>query len=224
MYLSARIFRPLRSKRAMISPVRPRANASGLTRMRVRSMWGEPSVGLLWRRLVGRRRLGFELLARAPPAPAARWRGRHARDLSLAVRADPPCGIERLAAVHAWVLELAHAVRAAQEVLLHLVVAMRAEDVIERVQARLGGLHLKVALADVLEVLRWSHDHVHDRADEREERRRCRAADQHGIGDASPRVGVRVIDERQPYDDEDEDQQLDGRVQRVVGDAEDGDG
>src|SRR3954447_25341656 len=30
--------RPLRSKRAMISPVRLRANASGLTRMRVRSM------------------------------------------------------------------------------------------------------------------------------------------------------------------------------------------
>src|SRR5262245_6474283 len=187
MYVSATIFRALRSKRAMISPVRPRANASGLTRMRVRSMWGEPSVGLLWRRLVGRRRFGLELLARAPAAPAARWRGRHARDLSLAVGADPPGGIQRLAAVHAWVLELAHAVRTAQEVLLHLVVAVRAQDVVERVQARLGGLHLEVTLADVLEVLGWSHDHVDDRADEREERGGGRAADQHRIGDAPPR-------------------------------------
>jgi hypothetical protein len=30
----------LRSKRAMISPVRPRANASGLTRISVRSITG----------------------------------------------------------------------------------------------------------------------------------------------------------------------------------------
>src|SRR4051812_20024151 len=38
MCLRATIRRPLRSKRAMISPVRPRVNASGFTRMRVRSM------------------------------------------------------------------------------------------------------------------------------------------------------------------------------------------
>src|SRR3712207_6495523 len=37
MCLRATILSPLRSKRAMISPVRPRANASGLTRIRVRS-------------------------------------------------------------------------------------------------------------------------------------------------------------------------------------------
>ena len=37
MCLRATICSPLRSKRAMISPVRPRANASGLTRIRVRS-------------------------------------------------------------------------------------------------------------------------------------------------------------------------------------------
>ena len=36
--VSAASFRPLRSKRAMISPVTPRANASGLTRIRVRSI------------------------------------------------------------------------------------------------------------------------------------------------------------------------------------------
>ena len=58
--------RPLRSKRAMISPVRPRANASGLTRMRVRSI-GEVSFGVLLRgRLEGRRRLGLELDLVAP--------------------------------------------------------------------------------------------------------------------------------------------------------------
>src|SRR3954468_15692435 len=38
MWFSATIFRPLFSNRAMISPVRPRAKASGLTRIKVRSM------------------------------------------------------------------------------------------------------------------------------------------------------------------------------------------
>src|SRR4051794_20407252 len=37
MCFIAAIFRPLRSKRATISPVRPRSNASGFTRIRVRS-------------------------------------------------------------------------------------------------------------------------------------------------------------------------------------------
>ena len=38
MWRSAAMRRPLRSKRAMISPVRLRANASGFTRIRVRDM------------------------------------------------------------------------------------------------------------------------------------------------------------------------------------------
>src|SRR3954452_25319598 len=37
MCFIAAIFRPLRSKRATISPARPRSNASGFTRIRVRS-------------------------------------------------------------------------------------------------------------------------------------------------------------------------------------------
>src|SRR3954470_9506273 len=37
MCFMATIFMPLRSKRATISPVRPRSNASGFTRIRVRS-------------------------------------------------------------------------------------------------------------------------------------------------------------------------------------------
>src|SRR6478609_1558809 len=149
MYFRAAMRRPLRSKRAMISPVRPRANASGLTRMRVRSI-GRALLGFLLRwRLEGRRRLGLELElvgARAPAAPAAARRGRDARDLGLAVRADAPGRVQRLGAVRARVLELAHAAGAAQEVALDLRVAMRAQEVVQRVQARLGGLHLELAL------------------------------------------------------------------------------
>src|SRR4051794_40909650 len=127
MYFRATMRSPLRSKRAMISPVRPRANASGLTRMRVRSIRGGLLRVLLRRRLEGRRRLGLELeLVRpAAAAPAAARRGRVARDLGLAVRADAPRRVQRLRAVHARVLELAHAARAAQELALHLGVAMR---------------------------------------------------------------------------------------------------
>src|SRR4051812_24294525 len=128
MYFRATMRSPLRSKRAMISPVRPRANASGLTRMRVRSIRGGLLRVLLRRRLEGRRRLGLELVRPAAAAPAAARRGRDARDLGLAVRADAPRRVQRLRAVHARVLELAHAARAAQELALHLGVAMRAQE------------------------------------------------------------------------------------------------
>src|SRR4051812_17003755 len=119
MCLSATIVRPLRSKRAMISPVRPRAKASGLTRMSVRSMGS----GSFQTRKVGdgrreptRRALGPGLggLGRgARPARALGGRGGGGRDglhLGLAVRADPPVGVERLGAARAGVLELAQAV------------------------------------------------------------------------------------------------------------------
>src|SRR5512133_537306 len=186
--------------------------------------WGGLLRVLLRRRFEGRRRLGLELelvrAARAPAAPAAAWRGRDARDLGLAVRADAPRRVQRLGAVHARVLELAHATRAAQELALDLGVAMRAQEVVQRVQPRLRRLHLELALAHVLEVLGRAHDHVDDRAHEREQGGRRRARDEHRIGDAPARVGIRVVDERQPHDHEDEDQQLDGRVEAVVGDAE----
>src|SRR4051812_27336604 len=122
MCLSATIFSPLRSKRAMISPVSPRAKASGLTRIRVRSMAASlvsELAGLSGRLLV--------VLVRRRPAAAARLQ--RLGDLGLAVRAHDPVGLERLAARHAWVLEFALAMRAAQEVLLHLVIAMRAQEV-----------------------------------------------------------------------------------------------
>src|SRR5215217_109331 len=122
MCLSATIRRPLRSKRAMISPVRPRANASGLTRIRVRSIGGQSfSISLSGlrrgRRFVRRRRALLDLAGRLAAAPAPRD-GRMARHLGLAVGADRPLRVERLAAVRARVLELAHAVRTPQEVLL----------------------------------------------------------------------------------------------------------
>src|SRR5919198_5233959 len=157
MSLSATMRSPLRSKRAMISPVRPRSNASGLTRMRVRSIGCESSRRIVigsrrGRRLVRRRRPTLDLAGRLASAPAARDR-RVAWHLGLAVRADRPLRVERLAAVRARVLELAHTVRAAQEVLLDVLLAVRADEVAALVQARLGGLHLELALAHVVEVL-----------------------------------------------------------------------
>src|SRR4051812_27597079 len=86
------------------------------------------------------RRLG---LAPAPPAPRRRLHG--ARDLVLAERADRPLGIQGLGAVDARVLELAQAVRAAQELRLHEVVAVRAQVLVQLVQAGLDGLHLELA-------------------------------------------------------------------------------
>src|SRR3954452_3372462 len=107
MCLAATILRPLRSKRAMISPDRPRANASGLTRINVFSMAGSVSATSAARRLAGGRRL-FELglrlgrlggdrrlVRRLAPAAARRGRGRRAR-LGLAERADAPRGVDRL--------------------------------------------------------------------------------------------------------------------------------
>src|ERR671914_535278 len=117
MCLAATILSPLRSKRAMISPVRPRANASGLTRMSVFSMAGSVSASSATRRLARRGLFGLGLgdvggdrrLVRrlAPAAARRRRRGRHAR-LGLAERADPPRGVDRLRARVAALLELAH--------------------------------------------------------------------------------------------------------------------
>src|SRR5688572_2085539 len=132
MCLRATMRRPLRSKRAMISPVRPRANASGLTRMRVRSTVCVSFRGLELE-LAGLDRRLLRLLVGAPAAPRLLGPG----DLRLAVRADRPVRLEGLAARHARVLELALTARAAQEVPLDLVVAVRAQQVAELMQARL---------------------------------------------------------------------------------------
>src|SRR4051794_4278697 len=142
MCFAAMIFRPLRSKRAMISPDRPRANASGLTRISVFSMASSVSASSATRRLargggpgrfgfglrIGLGRLGGDrrLVRRLAAAAARRGRGRRAR-LRLAERADPPRRVDRLRAGVAALLELAHATRTAQIVRLDLVVAVRAQ-------------------------------------------------------------------------------------------------
>src|SRR5215207_10003108 len=153
MYRSAAIRRPLRSKREMISPVRLRAKASGFTRIRVRSIVS-PVYSLSARGT--RRRLGHGVLGRrgATAAPAAARGGRSRPGLGLAVGAQAPGGVDRLTARVAALLEPAHAAGAAQVVGLDLVLAVRAELVVELHQAGFGGLHLELAQAHVVEVLR----------------------------------------------------------------------
>src|SRR5687768_3391623 len=114
MWRRAAMRSPLRSKRAMISPVRPRAKASGLTRIRVFDMAAQPSRAARPARLE-RRFGGRGLLRGGRAAPAARWR-RGRRHLGLAERAQAPLRIERLAAARARLLEPAHAAGAAQVV------------------------------------------------------------------------------------------------------------
>src|SRR6476661_3925568 len=105
MCCSAAMRRPLRSNRAMISPVRPRAKASGFTRIRVLS--------------IGSGRLAAPGLRRC----RATWRR---GDRCLAVRAHRPTWVKRTAARLARVLQLAHAVRADQERALDVALAVRA--------------------------------------------------------------------------------------------------
>src|SRR3954462_8353945 len=237
MWRMATMRRPLRSKRARISPVRPRANASGLTRIRVRSKVWCPPIGVS----SYRRRTDVRWGALRP-----RWAARSANGggggppgggggaggprcgrggrLGLAEWAQLPRRVDRLSARVAAFLEAPHAARAAQEVRAHGVVAVRAQRVVELSQAGLDRLQLELAQPNVVEVLRRADDRVDDRADEREQRCRDRTADQDRVVNAPARVGERPPDQRRPDDDQDEDQDVDGRVQRVVVDPEDGDG
>src|ERR687890_518517 len=113
MCFIAAIRRPLRSKRARISPVRPRPNASGFTRIRVRSI---------------SRRTGGGRGGRAP-RPRAAALGRLA-DLGLAVGADLPARVERLPAHSAGLLEPPQAARAAEEGPLDVEAAVRAGELV----------------------------------------------------------------------------------------------
>src|SRR5687768_3511121 len=140
MCLSAAIRRPLRSKRAMISPVRPREKASGFTKIKVLST-GVPFAGESGRN--GRLLLGG--------GTAAARRG--LSDLRLAVRADLPARVERLPAGAAGLLEPAQAAGAAQEALLDVEVAVGAGEVVHVGQARLRRRDLELSLARVLDVL-----------------------------------------------------------------------
>ena len=58
--------------------------------------------------------------------------------------------------------------------LVHVLLAVRADEVAALLQPRLGRLHLELALAHVVEVLRRAHDQVDDRPDVGEQQRRER--------------------------------------------------
>src|SRR3954452_7245197 len=88
-YLSGAMRRPLRSKRAMISPVSPRAKASGLTRIRVRSM-----AGSLVSELAGLDGLLVVLVLLVSRGATAAARLQRLGDLGLAVRAHGPLRLE----------------------------------------------------------------------------------------------------------------------------------
>src|SRR3954447_3937197 len=222
---------PLRSKRAITSPLRARSKASGLTRIRVRLTAGAPLLfgwlgpfarlrrsflaarrGLPFRR----RRLalfGVATFAARPLAAAAEAR--------LAVRAEAPAGVDRLAAGRARVLEAALAVRAAEEVLLDRVLAVRAALVAQLAHPQLGGFDLQLALVRVLQVLRRPHDRVDGGADVGEEGGDGGAGDQERVGDPAARIEVGVDDQRQPEDDQHQQEEGGDQVEAAVGDAED---
>src|SRR5579862_5175418 len=168
------------------------------------SLWGDSAVR---RHLAG--------VGLAAPALVVR-----ADDGRLAVRADRPVRLQRPPAVLAGLAQTAVAGRADQVVLLDLAPALLAGQVGDLRDPRLGGRHLDLALADVLEVLGRPQDQVDDRADVGEQRERGRARDQHGVGDPPLGVDAGPVDERQPDDPEEQAQQVDREIDTVVGDPE----
>ena len=261
--------RPLRSKRAMISPREAAGEGVGLYEDQS-SVHGFLCVGLegaaaeegsvvlrssgACARRGGGARGAAGPCGRAPPAPRrTRPRPRPARlsvlgatctsssvtcspaqprrdgagarrgqagHVGLAVGADRPRLVQRARAADAALLELAQTAGAADEVALDAVVAVRAQRLVELAQAGLGGLRLELALAHVLEVLGRAQDHVDDRADEREQRRHRRTADQHRIVDPPARVGVCPVDQREVQDGDEQDQQIHGQIQAAAFDSE----
>ena len=86
----------------------------------------------------------------------------------------------------------------------------------------LCGRHLELALAHVGEVLRRAHDQIDDGPDEREQRGRGGARDQHRIGDPPARVAVGPVDQRQPDHNQEQQKQVHGQCQPAVFNAEHG--
>jgi hypothetical protein len=136
-----------------------------LTRIRVRLTTGAPLLGGLsfGRLLAGAgggalfpgaasrrffRACGRFFAARLPAALALA-----AAQGGLAVRAEAPARVDRLAAGRAGILETALAVRAAQVVLLHRVLAVGAGLLAQLTDAQLSGPDLEFALVGVLEEL-----------------------------------------------------------------------
>lgn len=91
---------------------------------------------------------------------------------------------------------------------------------LELAHAQLRGTDFEPALAPILEELRRPQDRIDDRADERKQRGGGRASDENRILDPPPGVEERPGDQRDPKDHEEQDQQVDGQVEGVVGDSE----
>src|SRR5215211_3439879 len=237
MCFIATIRSPLRSKRATISPVRPRSNASGFTRMSVRSI-SPRTVGDRGRRgpdAEERRSQTSRPCGRPGGLPRRHRPGGRCRpprtppcslhllaDLGLAVRADLPARVERLAADGAGLLQAPQAARAAEERLLDLEAAVLALLVLEIREPGLRRGDLDLALTYVHQVLGRANDEVHDRPDEREQRCRGGARDEHRVRDPAMGVAVRPVHQREPDDHEEQQQQVDRQSQPVVFDAEQG--
>src|SRR5207245_8756231 len=83
---------------------------------------------------------------------------------------------------------------------------------------------LQLALVDVLEILRRTHDRVHDRADVGEERGDRCAPDQKWVVEAPRGVRIRPVDERDPDHEQEEDEEIDRQVEAVVRDSKEGEG
>src|SRR5690349_20107990 len=222
--------RPLRSKRATTSPVRARWKASGFTRIRVRLTGGAP-LGSFWRcnLLLG---LACPLAGSALGVlhPARRGFPLRTRTLAaalplgkrtLAVRAQRPARVDRLATARAGVLEALLALRAAQVVLLHWVFAFGAGGLGQLAHTQLRGTDLELPFMGVLEELGRPHDRVDGGADVGEEGADRRAGDQERIGDTAARVEIGVDDQREPDDDDRQQEEGDGQVETAVADAED---
>src|SRR5207302_9024543 len=116
-------------------------------------------------------------------------RRRRGLDRGLAVRAHLLQRLERRPALHARLPELRRADRAHEIARVDVRAADGTDEAAPR-QPVLHGLDLQLALAHVLEVLRWPEEHVDERAGIRHEPERRREADEPGVVDAPVRVLV----------------------------------
>src|ERR1044072_2511550 len=220
--------RPLRSKRAITSPLRARSKASGLTRIRVRLTAGGPLLSIGFRSLLllllrsGRR--WCLLLARGRLAalrgPFAARPLALAAQRFLAVGAERPARVDRFATARAGGLEAALALRAAHVVPVDRELAAGAGGLGQLADPQLRRLDLQLALVGVLKELRRAHDRVNGGAEVGNEGGEGRATDQEGVGDTALGVEGRVDDQGQPDDDQHQDEEVDDQIEAAVADAE----
>src|SRR6476659_3972236 len=129
-------------------------------------------------------------------------------DRRLAVRAHLPERLERRLAVHARLLELRRADRTHKELVRDLGPADRAIE-IAACQPLLHRFDLELSFAHVLEVLRRTEEHVHERADVgNDQPDRDRGRDQHRVLDSALGVLVDPVAHGEPERDQEEEEQI----------------